>query len=292
MPEMPTLADHPFDQAMAMKPLPEPVAGSDAPLAASRSWQGRAHPGYQNMVGPFGGVTAAQALQSVLRHPDRLGEPVALTVNFASALNAETPFRIEATPVRTNRSTQHWTLCMWQVDAHGVEQALLTGSAVTAVRRQTWSAVDAVMPRVPAPQTVPRAVVMGRIEWLKRYDFRLCVGSLPLQWDGAEADSLTQLWLRDDPPRPLDYCSLAACADAFFPRVWRRRNLMTPIGTVSLTVYFHASITELADTGTGYLLGQARAQSFFNGFFDQSAELWNEAGHLLATTHQIVYFKE
>jgi len=45
-------------------------------------------------------------------------------------------------------------------------------------------------------------------------------------------------------------------------------------------------------TGNGYLLGQARAQSFFNGFFDQSAELWNEAGHLLATTHQIVYFKE
>ncbi|HOS86416.1 MAG TPA: thioesterase family protein, partial [Burkholderiaceae bacterium] len=37
---------------------------------------------------------------------------------------------------------------------------------------------------------------------------------------------------------------------------------------------------------------QARAQSFFNGFFDQSAELWNEAGDLLATTHQIVYFKE
>jgi hypothetical protein len=42
----------------------------------------------------------------------------------------------------------------------------------------------------------------------------------------------------------------------------------------------------------GLLLGQARAQSFFNGFFDQSAELWNEAGDLLATTHQIVYFKE
>jgi hypothetical protein len=40
------------------------------------------------------------------------------------------------------------------------------------------------------------------------------------------------------------------------------------------------------------LLGQARSQSFFNGFFDQSAELWNEAGHLLATTHQIVYYKE
>ena len=81
-------------------------------------------------------------------------------------------------------------------------------------------------------------------------------------------------------------------ADVFFPRVWRRRAVMTPVGTVSMTVYFHASRAELAATGEGYLLGQARSQSFFNGFFDQSAELWNEAGHLLATTHQIVYYKE
>lgn len=257
-----------------------------------RAWLGRVHPGYQNMVGPFGGVTAAQALQAVRLHPDRLGEPVALTVNFASALAAEAPFRVEATPVRTNRSTQHWVLRMAQVDAHGVEQVVLTGTAVTAIRRGTWSAVDAVMPQVPAAQSLERVPVVGRVEWTRRYDFRVCSGSLPLHWDGAEADSLTQLWLRDDPPRPLDFCSLTACADAFFPRVWRRRNLMTPIGTVSLTVYFHASEDELQATGSGFLLGQARAQSFFNGFFDQSAELWNEAGHLLATTHQIVYFKE
>ena len=59
-----------------------------------------------------------------------------------------------------------------------------------------------------------------------------------------------------------------------------------------MPVSFHASPAELAATGEGYLLGQARAQSFFNGYFDQSAELWNEAGHLLATTHQIVYYKE
>ena len=45
-------------------------------------------------------------------------------------------------------------------------------------------------------------------------------------------------------------------------------------------------------TGDGYLLGQARGQEFRNGFFDHSAQLWNEAGTLLATSHQIVYYKE
>jgi hypothetical protein len=38
------------------------------------------------MIGPFGGVTAAQALNAVL-HPQRLGEPIAFTVNFAAALS-------------------------------------------------------------------------------------------------------------------------------------------------------------------------------------------------------------
>ena len=169
---------------------------------------------------------------------------------------------------------------------------MLTASAVTALRRDTWNAVDAPMPAVAAATDVPRAPFTDRVSWVGRYDMRPVAGAIPQHWDGTEADSLTQLWLRDDPPRPLDFLSLTALADAFFPRIWRRRARMTPIGTVSMTVYFHASAAELAATGEGYLLGQARAQSFFNGYFDQSAELWNEAGHLLATTHQIVYYKE
>ena len=47
-------------------------------------------------------------------------------------------------------------------------------------------------------------------------------------------------WLRDDPPRPLDFASLTAMADVFFPRVWLRRATRVPVGTVSMTVYFHA----------------------------------------------------
>jgi Thioesterase-like superfamily len=57
-------------------------------------------------------------------------------------------------------------------------------------------------------------------------------------------------------------------------------------------VYFHADGKQLAQTGSGHLLGQARAQAFRSGFFDQTAQLWNEAGELLVTSHQIVYYKE
>jgi hypothetical protein len=34
-----------------------------------------------------------------------------------------------------------------------------------------------------------------------------------------------------------------------------------------------------------------RAQAFRNGFFDQTALLWSEGGHLLASSHQVVYYK-
>jgi acyl-CoA thioesterase len=59
-----------------------------------------------------------------------------------------------------------------------------------------------------------------------------------------------------------------------------------------LSVYFHASGQELAETGAQYVYAQARAQDFRHGFFDQTAHLWSRQGLLLASAHQIVYYKE
>ena len=277
---------HPLDEALALVPQ----AGGPAADGALR-FDGAAHPAYANMVGPFGGASAAQMLQAVLLHPQRLGDPVAFTVNFAAAV-ADAPFHIWAVPARTNRSTQHWTLRMTQVDAQGTEQTVLTATAVTAVRRSTWSANDTPMPEVPAPDAVARTEVRGWVRWIERYDMRPLVGPMPTEWDGSETPSLTRMWVRDEPPRPLDFASLAAFSDVFFPRVWRRRAVQTPIGTVSMTAYFHVDADTLAAIGSGYLLGQAAGQVFRNGFFDQTGQLWSQAGELLVTTQQIVYYKE
>jgi acyl-CoA thioesterase len=266
---------HAFDGAIALAAL------------ADGKWQGHTSPAYANMIGPFGGIMAAQALNAVLQHPQRLGEPVALTVNFAAA-QADGVFVAEARPARTNRSTQHWI-----VEIRQGERTVLTATAVTASRRETWGATDTPMPQVPRPQDVPPPGRAGRVEWVNRYEMRFIHGALPPAWDGTHGhDSRTEVWVRDNPPRPLDFPSLAAISDVFFPRIWRRRATMTPIGTVSMTIYFHAGEAQLQATGTGYLLGQAQAQAFRNGYFDQTAQLWNEAGELLATSHQLVYYKE
>ena len=277
---------HPLDEALALQPH------GDAPAAdGTLCFDGAAHPAYANMVGPFGGVSAAQMLQAVLLHPQRLGDPLAFTVNFAAAV-ADAPFQIWAQPARTNRSTQHWTMRMTQRDAQGAEQTVLTATAVTAVRRSTWSVNDHPMPDTPAPETLERSVVRGWVRWIERYDMRPVVGPMPTDWNGEESASLTRLWVRDDPPRPLDFASLAAFSDVFYPRIWRRRAVQTPIGTVSMTAYFHVSADMLAAVGDAYLLGQASSQAFYNGFFDQSGQLWSPSGELLVTTHQVVYYKE
>lgn len=275
---------HPFDQALRLE-----AAGGSRP----DTWWGASSAAYWNMVGPFGGTTAATALQAILRHPSLLGEPVALTVNYASVL-AEGPFTVTARPVRTNRSTQHWTVELSQTDTSGDQPApgvVMTATAVTAARRETWSVNDTPMPAVGFSEDLPR-FRFATAEWTQRYDLRAVHGLIPQVWDGSGDDSLTQLWVRDDPPRPLDFASLAAMADVFYPRVWLRRATRVPAGTVSITTYFHADSRQLAQSGEGYLLGQARAQAFRNGFFDQTAQLWNEAGVLLATSSQIVYYKE
>lgn len=83
-----------------------------------------------------------------------------------------------------------------------------------------------------------------------------------------------------------------AISDCFFPRIFIRKQQRSPIGTVSITTYFHANQESLARHGSEHLLAEAQAQIYTQGFFDQVGKLWGTGGELLATTHQMVYFKD
>jgi acyl-CoA thioesterase len=255
---------------------------------ASGVFRGRTHAGYANFIGPYGGVTAAQVLQAAMLHPERLGDPVAFTVNYAAAL-ADGEFEVQARPARTNRSTQHWMIELLQDG-----QTMVTATLLTAARRETWSSHEVRMPQVPPPQDVSHPAVRPRsVEWIHRYDMRFIEGVIPGRWEGQlHPDSLTRLWVRDEPARSLDFASLTSMCDIFFPRIWLRRATQTPLGTVTMTVYFHADADLLRATGDDWLFGQVRGQGFRNGFFDHSGHVWSRSGELLATTHQLMYFKE
>lgn len=266
---------HLFDQAIHLK------------NQNGRLW-GRTSAAYANMVGPFGGVTAAAMLKGVMDHPDRLGEPLSQTVNFAAPVQAG-EFEVQVRPLRTNRSTQHWLMTLEQDG-----QPAATSTALFARRRETWSSTELAFPDVPPMDAVKRLSNDALPPWPANYDIRFVKGTptffAPIQEEKA-ADSETVQWVRDDPPRPLDFLSLTAMCDIFFPRIFFRRRRFMPVGTVTMTNFFHVDEKFLAAFGDREILAVARANRFGLGYFDQTAALWSQDGTLLATSTQMVYFK-
>ena len=270
------MSDHPFDRATQL----------GGPRGGVRS--GQASEDYWAFVGPFGGSSAAILLRAVLEHPDRIGQPLALTINYAAPL-AKGAFSVTAKPMRTNRSTQHWSMELRQGD-----EIVLTGSAVTAERRESWSHAPACAPVTSAPAGLPLYRMRGGgPAWVERYEFRFVEGA-PRMGEAspqAPADAHSTLWMRDSPPRPLDHLALASIADAFFARIFHVQGALVPFGTVSMTTYFTGSADEIATHRDRHLLGVADAKRFHRNYSDQSIELWSADGALLATGMQVCYFK-
>ncbi|MDR6912683.1 acyl-CoA thioesterase [Rhodococcus fascians] len=261
---------HPFDAAVALESVGE------------GTYAGRTSPSYNNMVGPFGGITAASFVRAVELHPDCQGTPVSLTVNFAGPV-AEGVFEISARPVRTNRSNQHWYLELTQNGA-----VATTATAVFGSRRETWDNIEATVPDVPSPADTKQGGLPDAIAWAQNYEMRFVHGALS---DHESADSTETLWIRDTPPRPMDFAALTSLSDVFYPRIFQRLGKYVPAGTISLTTHYFATPEDLEQHSDGYVLGTARARRFHQGYFDQTAELWIEGGILLATSHQMVYYK-
>src|SRR4051812_9213683 len=64
---------------------------------------------YWTFIGPFGGASAATALRAVIEQPGRIGDPLALTVNFCAPI-ARGEFTVRTRLRRANRSSQHWNV--------------------------------------------------------------------------------------------------------------------------------------------------------------------------------------
>ena len=241
---------------------------------------------YWAFVGPFGGATAATMLRAIINHPQREGDPLALTVNYCAPI-AKGPFDLAVRLIKPNRSSQHWSV---ELSQNGEVAAFAT--AVFAIRRPSWSHQPKTMPQVTAfDDAKPYDKVAA--SWVTQYDFRFVDRGPRIAegGDGKLASAHTKLWIRDAVPRKLDAISLASMGDAFFARIFHVRREIVPIGTVSMTTYFHADTADLAAANADRVLAAADASVFHKSYSDQIGELWAPNGQLLATTQQMTYFK-
>ena len=268
------VTDHVFDSATRV-------------TAGDSNWQGRTSDEYWAFVGPFGGATAATILRALIEHPQRAGDPLSLTVNFCAPI-AQGAFDLDIRLVKANRSTQHWSVEMTQGDAGVTTLA----TAVFAVRRPSWSHQQAEFPK--APHSSRRCLTR---KW-RRHGSGNMISALSRASRSsaacrsiAPARAFSKLWIGDRVPRKIDALSLMSMSDAFFGRVFHARGELMPFGTVSLTTYFHADAEDLAAEDITRVLAVADARIFHKSYGDQIGELWSPHGRLLATTHQIAYFK-
>jgi len=256
-------------------------------VAGDSRWQGRTSPDYWAFVGPFGGATAATILRALIEHPQRAGDPVALTVNFCAPIT-EGDFDLDVRLVRANRSSQHWSVELSQ----GGAEAATIATAVFAERRPSWSHQVASFPQaLPFEQAKPFASKPA--SWVRQYDLRFVEGFPTVRADPATepGSAFSKLWISDRVPRTIDHLSLMAMSDAFFARIFHARGEMLPFGTVTITTYFHADADDLASENTTRVLALADASTFHKSYGDQAGQLWSPSGRLLATTTQMMYFK-
>jgi acyl-CoA thioesterase len=250
-------------------------------------WTGHTSDGYRAFVGPFGGATAATMLRALLDHPQRSGDPLAFTVNFCAPI-ATGAFDLNLRLVKANRSSQHWSVELTQAD-----EVLATATAVFAQRRETWSHQPAGAPDATPFAQTPVFTAIGTAPWLQQFEFRFVADAPNFagQPHQQPASAHSKVWIGHSVPRTIDALSIAAIADAFFARIFHVRGEVVPFGTVSMTTYFHADAADLAAENATAVLGVADAKIFHKSYADQTGELWSAGGRLLASTHQIAYFK-
>ena len=164
--------------------------------AGDSCWQGRTSEDYWAFVGPFGGVTAATILRALIDHPQRSGDPLALTVNYCAPI-AEGDFDLDIRLVKANRSTQHWCVELTQ----GGSDVTTLATAVFAERRPSWSHQPALFPPArPFEQIQPYTKIAA--PWIRQYDFRFVEGDP--DFSGAKnppASAYSKLWICDRVPR-------------------------------------------------------------------------------------------
>lgn len=264
----------------------------DAEVVLSRievgEYRGKTSAHYANMVGPFGGFVSAIFMKAVLSDDRQTGTPVAVTVNFCGSI-ADGDFTIQYKLQRGGKYTQHWSLELTQENS-----VRATASIVCGTRGDVFEHQEARMPDVPPPEACELLPKGALLKWIDAFDLRFAKGYPSFVGKAFDEvkESQSIVWMRDNPPRPLDYLSLACLCDTFFLRPLQMRGTFPLMGTVSLTSHFHATPQELKSVGEDFVLGMVYCKRMNGQFNDQQMEVWSKDGTLLASGGQIAWYKD
>lgn len=214
-----------------------------------------------------------------------LGEPVCLTLTYVDRLP------VGELSVRTKRMRQGGSVGVWQVDIGpaGSDEVSVHAVATLARRPPTPGFAFARMPAMAEPETLPSPESPGGSRHFGAQAFeRRTTERFPIAPGG---DSRSLAWVR---PRiaPWDKALIGMVTDNSAPRAFYALGHGAMTTTLSLTVYLHATAEEIAEAGRDYILVECEGRVGGGGTSDERSSYWRRDGKLLATSEQLVWYRE
>src|SRR5471032_565095 len=228
----------------ATQTLPIPIVA-----VSPGRWTTLAGPEWGNPGGGlWGGYAIGLCIRVLEAEPEAVGEALSLTLTYAAGLPSGD------LDIRTRRLRQGGSVGVWEVEllAAGSDQVGVHGIVTMARRPKTPDFAFAKMPDAPDPESLPSPGAPGDVArhyGASAFERRSLEGFPPK----PSGDSRSLAWVRSR-RGPLDKALLGMITDNSAPRAMYALGPTIMTTTLSLTVYLHATVEELAVVGDDFIL--------------------------------------
>jgi acyl-CoA thioesterase len=255
-----------FDLATAVRGGPE-------------RWTGEVDPGWTVAGRPNGGYLLALATRAALGAVAQ-PHPLAVSAHFLSP-SAPGPAELEVRRLRAGGSLSTARVTMAQ-EGEPRLAALVTAGRLDPEAAPGWRRGDGPAGLAPVEDCLPGQVEMPngmRADLVERVEIR--VDPATSGWAAGRPGGRLEMrgWVRFADGRPADPLALLQVVDALPPTSFEL-GLAAWAPTVELTVHLRGL------PAPGWLACVLRGQLYRGGWFDEEAEVWDSAGHLVAQSRQ------
>jgi acyl-CoA thioesterase len=230
--------------------------------------------------GMFGGWTAAVLLKSVLNDPRVEGEASAINVNYVSRVSPRSVLDVRVSPLGGGRSVMTWRADIFE---DGKDDLLATANVVLTNKRETSGFTGFTRPEAPEPETLPMNHPPA--------SFGQSVDMRAWRMPFGNEDSHYVNWIREREGHPVDHVLLAYLSDAYPPRIMGRSSGLRGSSTLTLSIHFFATATELAAIGGDFIMNESTATRAEASTIGSQLRMWSRGGALLATSEQLCWFR-
>lgn len=234
--------------------------------------------------GPNGGFLASLILAG-LRTEARDRAPATLSVHYLDRPQ-EGEVGLDVKVERAGRSISNISGRL-----HQAERTLALALCAFSVPRQSGSFVDVPAPEVPRPEDIPVVEIPDALipPFARHFEYRQTFGDLP--YSGGER-ALVGGWMRPKVARVVDPTIVPTYADGWFPAVFARLDRPIGVPTLELTVHFRAPLPAPGARAGEWTLCRFASSYAGHGFIEESGEMWDAEGGLIAQSRQLALFRD